>query len=154
MADLISEIAAKAGIDAGMAQKGVGALLSTLQKHVPPDAYAKVASAVPNAGSILSSFQSAPSATQGLGGGLAGLAGMAGGLLGGKSEAATMLVSQFSKAGFSLDAVKSFLPVAFGLIKDKLPPDTLKQIEGAIPGLSSLAGGEGGGIMDKIKKLF
>ena len=64
MAEFISDLAAKAGIDAGMAQKGVGALLSTLQKYIPSEAYTKVAAVIPNAGGIVSAFQSAPAAPQ------------------------------------------------------------------------------------------
>jgi uncharacterized protein (DUF2267 family) len=154
MADFISDLASKAGVDPAMAQKGVGALLTTLQKYIPADTYSKVASAIPNASSILSSFQSAPAAQSS--GGMSGLAGMAGGLLGGKSEAASTLISQFSKAGFSMDSVKSFLPAALGLLKDKISPDTMKAVEGALPGLSTFMGEAtvGGGLLDKIKKMF
>lgn len=155
MADFISDLAAKAGIDAGMAQKGVGALLSTLQKYIPSEAYTKVAAVIPNAGGIVSAFQSAPAAPQA--GGL-DLASIAGGFLGGKSEAATTLVSQFSKAGFSIDSAKAFLPVILGFLKSKVSPDTMKQIEGALPGLSNLLsgleGGEAGGLLGKVKKMF
>ena len=153
MADLLSDLAAKAGIDAGMAQKGVGAVLATLQKQIPADVYSKVAAVIPNAGNILSTFQSAPAPAQG--GGLSGLAGLAGGLLGGKSEAASMMISQFSKAGFSMDTAKAFLPVLLGFLQTKLSPETMKQIEGAIPGLTNLLGGaDAGGMFGKIKKLF
>lgn len=153
MADFISDLAAKAGIDTSLAQKGLGAVLTTLQKHVPSDVYSKVSGAIPNAGNLLSAFQSAPAAPKGTG--LGDLANLAGGVLGGKSEAASTLLSQFSKAGFSIDTAKTFLPVVFTFLKDKLPPETMKQVENAIPGLSNLLGGlDDAGLFGKIKKLF
>ena len=153
MADFISDLAAKAGIDASTAQKGVGALLSTLQQHVPSDLYTKVSGAIPNAANLLSTFQSAPAAPKGTG--LGDLASLAGSLLGGKSEAASTLISQFSKAGFSMDTAKTFLPLVFTFLKDKLSPDTMKQVENAIPGLSNLLGGvDAGGLLGKVKKFF
>ncbi len=153
MADFIGDIAAKAGIDTSMAQKGVGALLSTLQQHVPADLYSKVSGAIPNAGNLLSTFQSAPASAKGTG--LGDLTGLAGSLLGGKSEVASTLVSQFSKAGFSLDTAKTFLPLVLTFLQSKLSPDTMKQVETAIPGLSNLPGGaDAGGLLGNVKKFF
>ena len=155
MADFVSDLATKAGIDAGMARKGVGALLSTLQKYVPADAYSKVASVIPNAGGIVSAFQSAIPPAQGAG---LDLSSLAGSLLEGRSEALSTLVSQFSKAGFSLESAESFLPVALGFLKDKVPPDAMNQIEGALPGLSNLLGrlegSDAAGLLGNIKKMF
>ena len=153
MADFISDLAAKAGIDTSLAQKGLGAILTTLQKHVPSDVYSKVSGAIPNAGNLLSAFQSAPAAPKSAG--LGDLANLVGGLLGGKSEAASTLLSQFAKAGFSIDTAKTFLPVLFSVLKERLPPETMKQVENTIPGLSNLLGGtDTTGLFGKVKKLF
>ena len=154
MADFISSLASQAGIDSGLAAKGVGALLSTLQKHTPDNVYSDVAAVIPNAGSLLSVFNKATggSQTAGVGGGLAG---MLGGLLGGgKSDAMSMLVGQFSKAGFSMDTAKAFLPVLLQFLQTKLSADTMKGVEQSIPGLGDLLGGQGNSILGKLSKLF
>jgi len=152
MSDFISTLASKAGINADMAEKGVGALLATLQKNVPAESFSKVSAAIPNATNLLSAFQSSSSVDSG---GVSTLTNLAGGLLGGKAEAASSVISQFSKAGFSLDSAKAFIPVVLNLLKDKLSPEIMKQIEGGVPGLSSvLGGGDTGGILGNIKKMF
>ncbi|MDH3252601.1 MAG: DUF2780 domain-containing protein [Ignavibacteria bacterium] len=154
MADFISTLASQAGIDTNLAEKGVGALLSTLQKHTPGNVYSEVAGAIPNAGGLLSVFDKAAGSSQATDAG--GLAGMVGGILGGgKSDALTMLVGQFSKAGFSMDSAKAFLPVVFGFLKNKVSADAMKGVEQNIPGLGDLlGGGEGSSFLGKISKLF
>jgi hypothetical protein len=87
---------------------------------------------------IVSACWLAPVAPRG--GGL-DLASLAGGLLGGKSEVVSTFASQLTKVGFSADSAKAFLPVALGLLKDNVSLDTMKQIEGTLPGFSDLSGG-------------
>ncbi len=154
MSDFISTLASKAGLDTGTAEKGLGALLSTLQQHIPGDAFSQVSSAIPNAGGILSTFQKAAAPAQDSP--LGGLMGMAGTLFGSSSPAASTLMTQFSKAGFSMDTVKTFLPVALQLLKDKLSPETMKLVEGAVPGISSLLGNTdiASGVLGKLKNMF
>jgi len=153
MADLISEVAAKAGIDSGLAQKGMGALLASLQDKLPAGAFSKVSSAVPNAASLVSAFQTSSGSSQQ--GASPSLGGLVGNLLGGQAESISNIISQFSKAGFTLDSAKAFIPVAIGLLKDKLPPETIKQVENAVPGLSSLLSDkDAGGLLGKVKNLF
>ena len=153
MADFIADIAAKAGIDAGLAKNGVGALLASLQDKLPADTFSKISSAVPNASGLVSAFQSLPGSGQQTAS--SSISGLVGNLLGGQSEGITNLVTQFSKAGFTLDSTKAFVPVVIGLLKDKLPPETIKQVEGAVPGLSSLLSDtDAGGLLGKIKNMF
>lgn len=150
MSDFLSTLASQAGIDTGMAQKGVGALLATLQQHVPAEAFSKVSAAIPNASGILSGFQSGSTATKDSG--LGGIAGIAGKMLGGDAAVASTLVSQFSKAGFSADAMKAFLPVVLGLLKDKLPPEVMKLVGSVAPGAGDASAGPD--ILGSLKKLF
>ena len=153
MADFISDLAAKAGIDGTTAQKGVGAVLSTLQKYVPAEVYSKVSSAIPNAGNLLSTFQSAARSAETSA--VSDLSGLAGKLIGGKGEQMTALLSQFSTAGFSLETAKRFLPPLLSYLSQKVSPDTVKQIEQAVPGISQLAGpSEAGGFLGKLSRLF
>jgi hypothetical protein len=152
MAGLISELVQKAGIDAGTAEKGVGALLSTLQKYVPKESYSAISSAIPNAGKFLSAFQTTASEQ---GSKLSGLAELAGSLLGSKTEQVSKLISDFSAAGLSLESAKEFLPVVLNYIKEHGSADTVKSIEQHIPGLVNLVkGADAGDFLGKLKKLF
>lgn len=150
MPDFISELANKAGIDNGLAQKGMGALLSALQKNVPADTFSKISSAIPGAGGLLSAFQTAGGSTQQSS--TPGLGGLATILIGGQSEAVTHLLSGFSKAGFTQDTVKAFIPAALNFLKSSVPPETMKQIENSLPGLNNLFGSANvGGFLGKLK---
>jgi hypothetical protein len=100
MADFNSSLASQAGIDSGLAEKGVGALLPTLQKHTAGNIYSDVAAVIPNAGNLLSIFNKVAGGSQAMEP-AGGLAGMLGGMLGGgKSDALSMLIGQFSKSRF------------------------------------------------------
>ena len=153
MNDFVTNLAQKAGIDDSTAQKGLGALLSTIQNHVPADTFTKLSAAIPDTGGILSSFQKTakPSSDGG------GLLNLAGGLLGKDASALGTLISQFSTAGFSVESAKTFIPIALNLLKDNMSPDLMKQIDTALPGVSALLSGEktsSTNPIDALKKLF
>ena len=153
MNEFVTNLAQRAGIDDNAAQKGLGALLSTIQRNVPADTFTKLSTAIPDTGGILSSFQKVakPSSDGG------GLLDLAGGLLGKDAGALGTLISQFSKAGFTVESAKSFIPIALNLLKDKISPDLMKQIDTALPGVSNLLAGEktvSTKPIDAFKKLF
>lgn len=152
MNELIQNLAKGAGVDAAMAQKGLGALLSSMKEQVPADTFSQISTAIPDSGSILSKFQSGAKASSRGG----DLMSMAGGLLGGDAKGAMSLLSNFSQAGFSMESAKAFVPVAFSLLKNYLSPDLMKKIDDSVPGLSSLLGGGSGpsNPLDSLKKLF
>ncbi len=154
MNDFLSMIAGKAGLDESTAEKGVGALLSSLKDNVPADTFSGVKDLIPDAGNVMNKFQNLPQ-TEDNSGGLSGLMGMASGLLGGKSEQIGNMVSLFSKAGFSLDMVKQFLPAVFDYIKTNGSESLVQNITKAIPELSSFLGdSDDGSILGKISKFF
>ncbi len=154
MNEFLSAIAGKAGLDESVTEKGVGALLSSLKENVPGDTFSGVKELVPNASEIMSKFQNLPQTEEGSGG-LSGLMGMASGLLGDKSEQLGSMISMFSKAGFSLDMVKQFLPVVFDYFKTNGSSQLVESISSAVPGLSSYLGDSGkNGIMGKLSNLF
>ncbi len=154
MNDFLSLIAGKAGLDESTAEKGVGALLSTLKENVPADTFSGVSNLIPDAGNIMNKFQGL-SQSEDNSGGLSGLMGMASGLLGGKSEQIGNMISTFSKAGFSLDMVKQFLPVVFDFIKTNGSSSLLQNITESIPELSSFLGdSKDGNILGKISSFF
>ena len=53
MTDIISEMAAKAGISTDMARKGMGAVLEMCKSKLPTEAYSKLSAAVPDADGLV-----------------------------------------------------------------------------------------------------
>jgi len=133
MADLISDLATKAGVSPDLARKGVGAILALFKDKLPAGAFAQVQSAIPNASNLMAgaqaALQEAPS------GGVLGAVGDAVSKLFGGSAAE--LASQFTHLGFSADQLKSFLPGVLEFLKNKLPPDVVKQVSVFLPGVGS-----------------
>jgi len=57
MADFLTELASKAGLEGNEAHHGVGALLSMLKERLDPAAFAHLQNAIPNSGQMLSRFK-------------------------------------------------------------------------------------------------
>jgi len=151
MSELISQIANAAGMDDETTQNGLGALLATVKEYVPEGTFSGLTNAIPGADSILSKFQSLPESDSGGG---VDLMGMAASLLGGQSDQLSTLISMFSRGGFSIDMMKDFLPVVFNYFQSN-QSGVIEKIEEAIPGLSDLLGGSGGGgLLGKISSFF
>ncbi len=153
MNEFISTLASKAGIDPGSVQSGMGAVLSTLQKFVPTETFGRVASAIPDSGSMLAEFQA--SASTAVSGTASAISGLAGALFGGSSEIVSTLISRLSQAGLSMEMIKRFLPAAAAVIRDRIPADVLQQVERSIPGFTSALSTAGsGGMTGKLGGLF
>jgi len=150
MSDFISTLASKSGLDNAMAEKGVGALLSSLKGNLSSDVFSKLSSAIPDGGNILQKFSASTQAADS--GAASTLAGLAGGLFKGGSSNALSLVEQFTKAGFSMESIGKFVPVVLSMLQSKLGPDIMKTVEKQIPSLSGLA--TDGDIVSNLKKLF
>jgi hypothetical protein len=152
MNDLISTIAQKSNLDNSTVQKGLGALLATIQKQVPGDTFSKISQDIPGTGGLVSTFQMA-SRTEDTG----GLLNLAGGLLGKDAGALGTLISQFSTAGISAETAKAFIPIALSALKDRVSPETMKYIDAALPGVTNLLAGENtsnNNTLDQLKKHF
>ncbi|MDH3251911.1 MAG: DUF2780 domain-containing protein [Ignavibacteria bacterium] len=145
--DFVSVLTAKTGIDPGITQNGVGALLSMLQENISPRSFVTVSSIIPNAEGLLTGFLSQANSTND------GITSQP--LPGGKTQTAMGLVSRFSRAGFSIDTLRVFLPAALSLLRERVSPEVMKQIEVGLPGMTSVLGGpDPRGLMDKFKDMF
>lgn len=131
MTDLISQLQSQTGLDGDIAKKGFGALLNFLKEQLPADLFAKVESAVPQAGDSISAFLSGQEAP----GLLDKVGGIVGGLLGGKAGDLSKLFEMLARSGMTLDQAKSFLPKAIELLKRILPAEVLEQITARLPGV-------------------
>jgi hypothetical protein len=128
MADLINDLASKAGVSPEQAQQGLGAVLGFLKSHLPADAYARVSAAVPEGASAAAA---APPAEE-PGGLLSGLAGAVGKLFGG-GGAAQELVAKLTHLGFSAEQLQAFLPRVMESLRGKLPEDVMRKLSGLLP---------------------
>ena len=131
MSDMITTLATQTGIDPETAKKGLGAMLSFAKGRLAPDAFGKVQSAVPGSGEMISSFESSEGSS---GAGLLGtVTGLAGNLLGGKAGEGADLLAMLSRAGLDHNQVMAFLPKAFEMLRQYLPPEILEKVKGLIP---------------------
>jgi hypothetical protein len=126
MADIVSDLAAKCGISAEQAQKGMGAVLGLLKNNLSPENYAKVSAAVPNAEGLVTAVGDTGQKTQG--GVLGAVASAVGSIFGGKD-----VMSHFTQLGFSPEQLQAFVPRVLDFLKDKVPGDLMKQISGLLP---------------------
>jgi hypothetical protein len=130
MADIVSELASKAGVSSDLAKKGVGALLSFIKAKLPDDASSKVLSAFPGADNLMAAADKAGEESSA--GILSTVSGLAGKLFGG-AGAVTALLSKLTQLGFSEEQLQKFLPAVLEFVKSKLPPDIMDKLTGLIP---------------------
>jgi hypothetical protein len=126
MADLINDLASKAGISSEQAQKGLGAVLGFFKNNLPTETYARISAAVPEGESAAAAEAPADQP----GGLLSGITGAIGKLFGGGGQE---LVAKFSHLGFSPEQVQAFLPRVLESLKGKLPEDVMQKISGLLP---------------------
>lgn len=153
MADLLSMLSSRSGLAPDLTKKGMEALLSSLRDHLPDEAFAKLTSSIPDVQQILSSPDRVPVQLEQFSGPtLTGPRGRTGKE---KPLPLTELLSQLTHAGFSLDAVRKFLPAAVGLLRASLPPELMRHVERSIPGLENISRQNGpAGLIDRLKNLF
>lgn len=129
MQDLIAGIVAQLGIDEGLAQKGVGAVLSVLQDHADQGDMSALLSALPGAQDLLAEF--AAGGDGGGGGLLGGLSGALGGSLGGA-------IGTLLKSGLDKDQLQQLVPLFLGYAKEQAGDELVGRVVGAVPGLDGL----------------
>jgi hypothetical protein len=129
MGDIVSEVAAKAGISPELAKKGLGVILAYLKNTMSADNYAKLQAAVPGADDLVD--EAAKSGTAPSSGMLSAVGGAVSKLFGGGAEG--QLISGLTSAGLSADQLQEFLPQVMESLKSKLPGDVMKQVSGLFP---------------------
>jgi hypothetical protein len=130
MAELINELASKAGISPDMAKKGLGTLLAAFKHVLPADSFNKIEGSIPNADQMMAL---APPEEGASGGILGAVKSMAGKLFGGSGEAPAALAAQFGQLGFSADQARNFITHVVEFLKSRLPPDVLKRLGALLP---------------------
>jgi hypothetical protein len=119
--DLTSTLVNSLGVTQKQADGGVGSILSYAQGSLPSNDYSKLASAIPNASSLVAM---APKASSSLGG-LGALAKQG-------SSVASMagLASQFSSLGMDSGMVSKFIPIIMDYFKGSGSTDAMSILGG------------------------
>lgn len=135
--ELITMVAEKLGIDQGMAEKGVGTLLSLLKDQAgDAPALGELFGAIGGAEALADQF---PQGGTDSGGGLmGGLMGKAADMLGGGAGDAMDALAAFQSTGLSMDQAKDMMPVVKGFMTENVGEDTLRQLMESVPALQGL----------------
>lgn len=128
MDELISRVAAAAGIDAGVARSAVGIILGFLRKESDAPEVEQLIGALPGAEAAIA--EQADAKAGGLLGGLAGMMG-GGGVMG--------LAGQLSSAGLGMTEMQSVGKELFAFAREKAGEDVVGQVAASIPGLGQFA---------------
>lgn len=123
MEELITRVAAAAGLNEELARKAVGIILAFLQKEGPAAEIGQLMAALPGAQELADAE----------GGAKGGMLGAIGGLMGGGGVMA--LGGQLMGAGLSMGQIQSVSKEMFAVGREKAGEDAMGAIVGAIPGL-------------------
>jgi hypothetical protein len=126
MQELISRVAAAAGLDHQRAEKAVGIILSLVRAQGPRDKVDQLFERLPGAAELAARHGTDGAAK----GGLLGLLG--GGLMGAPLAA----VGKLQAAGLSMTEIKAVGFEVLAYAKEKAGPDLVRDVAGSIPGLS------------------
>lgn len=119
MDDLIEQLAAKVGIDKGVAEKTVGIILDFLRAEGPSDTVQELISKIPDADALITSS-----------------GGFKGGFLGGGLMA---LGSKLMGLGLGMGEMKAVARELFRFGRDKIGADKMAAIIAGTPGLGQFA---------------
>jgi hypothetical protein len=135
MDDIFASLSSRTGIDVETVKKGLGVVLTYLQKSLPPDHFDTLQTALPGSRELVSAYEAEPG---GAGSGLLGMvSGLAGKLFGGQTGDGSHLLSDLSRVGLSAEQIEAYLPQAFELLKAYLPPELLELVKAALPTLAT-----------------
>ena len=128
MQELIDRIVTATGLSPEKAEKALGIVLTLIQTQGNQNKVQELFDKLPGAAE-LARLQGGDGAGKG-GGGLLGM--LAGGMMGGPLAA----ISKLSAAGLTMDQIKELGTLTLDYAKEKAGPQLVKEVAGAIPGLS------------------
>jgi hypothetical protein len=125
MQEIISRVAAAAGIGEDVAKQAVSQILAFVQKEGPAGPVAEMMSKIPGANDL---------AAEAGGGGGGGMMGAIGGLMGGGGIMG--LAGKLTGMGLGMGEMQSVGKEIFAYAREKAGEDVVGQVAGGIPGLS------------------
>ena len=135
MADLVTELASKAGVSADQARKGVGAVLEFLKNKLPGADFTHIQKAIPGADQMIADAEQVPASSSGF---LGKIGDVAGKLFGGGGGE---MMNKLANTGMSADQISGFFATLFEKIKNLLPAGLIEKIKSHIPGLATATAG-------------
>ena len=134
MADFLSDLASKSGLENDQVHQGIGALLTMLKSRLDPATLAHIQNAIPNSNQMVAGFEDKKQwSSAGL---IDAVKGAASKMLGGDQDPVAALKSHFASIGLSPDHLKALLPNLYDVLASKMPPQLLEQIKQHVPGFS------------------
>jgi hypothetical protein len=139
--DVMSQAAARAGLEREQAEAALIGALGLLEKHASLEARDAFYEAVPGAQDLARSAEAKPR-----GGGLmGGLMKSAGGVSGAAIGDAMGLLDRLKRIGVGKDELKRLLPAARDAVRDATGRDWLGEAVRTVPGVGALLGDQAGG---------
>jgi hypothetical protein len=136
MADLVESIAARMGIPAETAHKGVAALLGFLKTQLGDQTFSKLESSVPGASGLADQAEPLPESAQG---GLLGtITALASKVFGGQTGEAAKLFESLGSLGFQPQQIEALLVQTVTFIKEHISPELLEKIMASFPALRGM----------------
>ncbi len=134
--DVMSQAAAKAGLDADQTRAALTGALGLLEKHAGPEARDAFYAAVPGAEALARSPEAKPR-----GGGLmGGLMKSAGGVSGAAIGDAMGLLDRLKRIGVGKEELKRLLPAARNAVTQATGRDWMGEAVRTVPGVGALLG--------------
>jgi len=140
MEQLITGIAAKVGIEEGMARTAVGTILGMFAKEGPNEKVAALLETIPGASELVSKTSSGaatPEADPSAVDFSSGLGGMISGALG-ESNPVMETLAELQSQGLSVDQAMQVGQEVAEFAREKAGDDVVNEIASAIPGLSAI----------------
>ena len=132
---LVTRIAATAGIDPAIAEKAVGMLLGFIQQQGDDGAVAQMIQQIPGAAGLVAQYNGAE--TQASGGGLLGsVMGAVGGMMGGGAGDLMQLGQGLMAEGLDMGQIQQVAGETLSFAKEHAGEDTVNQVIESVPGLS------------------
>ena len=129
MTEIVSRVAAAAGISEDVANQAVSQILSFVQKEGPAGPVADMLAKIPGASELVASADADG------GGGGGGLMGALGGLMGG-GGGVMGLAGKLSGMGLGMGEMQSVGKEVFAYAREKAGEDVVGKVAAGIPGLS------------------
>jgi hypothetical protein len=146
MTQFVESLAEKAGVRPEHAERGLSALLLSLQGRIPEETMKSIERLLPEIRELRP-----PEDQLDFWG--SSLSGAGGGARPRNTSPLTSLMAQLSRAGLTLQEAQNFLPAAYQLMKKRFPPEIIRQIDRGVPGISNV-GSPPPRLLTKLRNLF
>jgi hypothetical protein len=131
--DVISDFAARVGIDPQQAREGLAAILQAIQQAVSPETFDKIVQGIPHGPELVEQAKQRGSS---LFGAMADMAGQMAGMLGAgeRSQVLANVVTRLSELGLNGEQLQKFITQSVEFFRQHLPADLVQQVSNFLQG--------------------